>query len=433
MLSFGLSLGNFQKNPNLKIKYTFSKILTDSNGVRYLKNNADTTARGFYKSGRTVELSGDGRVEVPINSALGADSSNSFTAITSGSVVSTATGSSCDGAGTTTGLIRPSVNTGYPDGEMSLVEFDVSNLVGTTKLNSYYDGANYIPIDVPIKSNSRISFKAMVRPGTNYVQLRVDANTVWSFDYSNLSIKEVQSTQGQITYYDALQKKHIGIGENGTEALPLSTTYQLKDTTFNNLVVLWDRSFTQADRDLMDLEPELVVRWALGEDVFSIGAIGVNDKVYIGSDTDAILRSMEDTQLGIQGTYSRQTQLNYGLQTLALKLNSAGVPTALADPNTLSFVNNTSGLVDTQFLPNLDTYSIEWNGVIGGVATKRLITHDIINGDNYYVDGVLTTPTPALPDPNTRIVLNNTAPIGYPDTVDTVLDPFIVSSTVATP
>ena len=520
--------------------------------------------RGLVKSGRNVALSGDGYVDVPINATLGTELlSQVFIPQGSNTVVD-------NGDGTFTINIIDNANGAIMNGSGYALggkyNFEISNMVYSepitlegTRISGTSD--TRFPL-----ANGEYTYTGQDTIGNLYFHDLVIGSTLTL----QISVKEIQSTQGQITFYDATQKRHIGI----IEPLPLSTHYQLKDVTFNNLVVLWDRSFTQADRDLMDANPELVVRWALGEDVFSIGVIGVNDKVYTCSEDGAYLLEMDysesaelvvngdfatdtdwtkqtgwtiaggkadtdgtagaiyqdigasidptaiysivvDTEglttlgglrielgkdtvnatqyitkegrysfviapsgassnrklvrnaggfvgntdnlsvkeilsdyLTIQGTYSRQTQLNYGLQTLALKLNNVGVPTALADPNTLSFVNNASGLVDTQFLPNLDTYSIEYNctgmledldasGVSLGTKSQRteqrLLTHDAINGNKLYIDGIEQQYAPTVPDASIGIHLNQVATIGYTDIVDTIENPFVANSIVVIP
>ena len=108
-----------------------------------------------------------------------------FSPITTGGVVSTETGSSCDGSGTTTGQIRIAYDTADATPYTPfLVSFDVSNLTGATKINSYYDGTVYVPVEVPIK-NGKIEFIAEQRNEASYFMFRIDADTVWSFDYSN--------------------------------------------------------------------------------------------------------------------------------------------------------------------------------------------------------------------------------------------------------
>jgi len=396
-----------------------------NNGTRYVKNEVALVAPSFdgnVHSGRSVALSSDGAIDVPINATLGSELITGTWTLNTGWVNNGDGTFTYDGASSGSGMYVL-IDGRFPVNSNVVFEFEL-----LTETSSVYTriGSDTIGISEHASGSGVHTLECTNWNGNGAGLNFIPSTATTQVHIRPISIKEIQSTQGQISYYNVTTKRHESI-----DSLPLSTTYRLENLEFNNLVVLWDRSFTQADRDKMDANPELVVRWAKGEDVFSIGVIGVNDKVYVGSDTDAFLRSIQSTQIAISGTYTRNTNLNYGIQTLGLKLNSAGVPTSIADANTLSFVNNTSGYVDTQLTPSMDKYTIEWNGILSsGVTEQRVLTHDAAVGDNYYIDGILQGATPALPSPTESIKLSNTAPIGFADTVDTIYDPFKVWSTV---
>ena len=421
----------------------------------YLENNVSLVSpmyRGLLRSGRNVWLSGNGYVDVPINAQLSAEMVSNYSLFLQGdeiSAISNTTPNSFDlnvtvaGTNTVRPFVRYSSSTNNI-GDVGILTFDVVVNSGNPIL-TYTTFAG-------LGSNRNISLQTGHYEFINYqvgintgglADLLFDGTKLFDISITNLSVKILSQPLGQVTYYDFTQKKHI------SPMLSLDTKYRLENVTFNNLIVLWDRNFTQADRDMMDANPELIASWALGNDVgFSIGFIGVNDKVYIGSDTDAFLRSMQNTQLAINGTYTRNNQVNDGTQTLSMKLDVNGVPTALANPNTLSYTNNSSGYTDTQWRPDSDTWSIEWTGAglledldangnsLGTKSNRRetrLLTHDLLNGDKYYINTVLQTYVPALPNPLQSIKLNNIAPIGFPDVVDEIDNPFRVSSVVEVP
>ena len=75
-----------------------------------------------------------------------------------------------------------------------------------------------------------------------------------------------------ITYFDVDQHQFV--------VPPLSgDTFRIESVTFNSLVVLDNKSFTQDDLDKINEEPELLVKWGLGENVLSIPKES-NDKYY---------------------------------------------------------------------------------------------------------------------------------------------------------
>ena len=83
-----------------------------------------------------------------------------------------------------------------------------------------------------------------------------------------------------ITYFDVNQHQFVVPSLSGD-------TFRLENVTFNSLVVLDNKSFTQDDLDLINNDPELLVRWGLGEDVgFSIGVKQANDKYYPCTEDD---------------------------------------------------------------------------------------------------------------------------------------------------
>lgn len=210
---------------------------------------------------------------------------------------------------------------------------------------------------------------------------------------------------GQIVYFDHATKTHVAI------AVPIDTYYRLENATFSSLVRLWDRSFTKEDRDMMDADHELLVRWALGEDVgFSIGTKDQNDLVWSCAETGAELIDIGDTtRLTINGTYSRLTSQSYGPQSIALELNDDGAPIGIAQ---MPIIHGGPEYIDTQWKPKLDAYTILIEAMFDGNPEQRVLIHDATNGDRYYVNGEVQSTVPTLPAVDKTIKLESVSFIG---------------------
>ena len=398
---------------------SFAPLTSRKSVLPYIKNEVtvvDPLYRGTINSGKSVELSGDGHVDVPINATLGSETFNTCAIVNnSGNFTMVDNG---DGSYqfVDTGSNKYDVIRLQPSedllGKPIHIEFDCSIANGSVTMRGAFDGnGNFIeePFDIVDGHNILPSYVGAYS-STNIYLYCADAQ-VFDITISNIIVKEIQDVQGQITYYDFTQKKHVSIGENGTElvengdfsdglngwlsskpeisvineelvftdaphgasarnnggtflkagrvgkltfdtiatdgnkttiyaktadgsfaiipiegtgkyytpvglnefdifnnsthndlhielqadgtqnttfdnvsvieTLPLSTHYRLENVEFNMLAVLWDRSFTQDDRDMMDNDPELLLRWAKYDDVgFSVGVRTSADKCY---------------------------------------------------------------------------------------------------------------------------------------------------------
>lgn len=145
------------------------------------------------------------------------------------------------------------------------------------------------------------------------------------------------------------------------------------------------------------------------------------------------IKQLTSDYLPINGTYTRNKNLSYGLQTVACKLNGAGVPYAMADSYSLSFENNPDSYIDTHWRPDLDEYTIEQMVLLeDGTFEHRTLSHSSTE-DKYYVDGAVVTPTPALPDSSTTLKITDTAVIGPKDKIKATSKHFLVYNTVEQP
>lgn len=172
------------------------------------------------------------------------------------------------------------------------------------------------------------------------------------------------------------------------EALPLSTHYRLKDITFNSLAILYDRSFTQADRDMMDASPELLVRWGLGEDVgFSIGVKGPNDKYYAVSEDGAYL-----LEVGYSEDVNILTEMGKAGATVTPVTNGWNIDAPAGIDGRVDFV--TSGLDNNSIyrgkfdlLVNLQSFS-EWTHYRPTMSQGYIMLPDAIpceNGNHRFI------------------------------------------------
>ena len=69
--------------------------------------------------------------------------------------------------------------------------------------------------------------------------------------------------------------------DNVSVTAHITDTYRLENVTFNNLVRLWDREMNNNDLEILDNNPELLYEWSQGVDIgLSIGPIETNDLVW---------------------------------------------------------------------------------------------------------------------------------------------------------
>ena len=112
----------------------------------------------------------------------------------------------------------------------------------------------------------------------------------------------------------------------------------------------------------------------------------------------------------------------YGVQTMLLEMNSAGVPTSVV--NGKMMVKN-GGHLNNQWKP-VAPYTIEYNvKLASGVVEERILSHDGTTA-SYYIDDILQPSNPQLP---TDGILDDDAYIGNLDKIESINANFRVYTT----
>jgi len=269
--------------PSTKLSYD-GTTATDTDGTRYLVNSVEpTTHKAPLHSGEAVTLSGDGKIEVPINgnATLGADTYSSVgythpsftkTTITNGYRLV------CDGKGDINSNLVIHLTSPASDTAKEQVEF-------TTKVNSgspIYTGYAHNGVvrkHVPLVDGA---FSETMGIDASKVEMFIDGGTAWSIDITDISVKEITAVQGSVTVFDHATKTFT------QPTLPLASTYILKDGTYGTIIKLHTNKFSSADLDAFTARPELVLEWSAGTATIPSAIVkGAKDVVY-GSDGFAI-------------------------------------------------------------------------------------------------------------------------------------------------
>jgi len=110
------------------------------------------------------------------------------------------------------------------------------------------------------------------------------------------------------------------------ETLPLSTHYQLRDGTYGIICKLHTNHFTQDDLNAMNNDNKLMIDWYLGNTSLPSGIVrSSEDKCYYNFDTKYI-ELLDASELPYQRTFTYHTDLEYGVQEAVLVLDPSGIP-----------------------------------------------------------------------------------------------------------
>jgi len=109
---------------------------------------------------------------------------------------------------------------------------------------------------------------------------------------------------------------------------------------------------------------------------------------------------------------------DHGMSNLLLTQDATGRPTGLTDPNSIDFKNSSGAEGRTGLKPNLPAMTIFEPVLIGGIKFVRCHTWDDETSDEEYYIDVVVQATPARPDPDTYMILDDEACIGDHDTIE---------------
>jgi len=361
------SIGKRGKPPILQGDYIWYRLdpsvpdYLNDNGTRKVDDVGNTVMNGanpygryngIMYSGKSFTLSGDGYLDVPINLVLGSDIHTIIrNFVSNDDEITTYTKhdeTSFDLAVITAGtnIARPSLyiseNINPLAGEKYFLSFNAILNSGDAIISYYNNGYSTPSINYHIKNGYNEILLEFVSDYTDIV-LYFNGTNLFDISVTDIQVHKLESVQGSVTYFDAATKEFVQ-----ETNLPLEPNYRLENGTFGTIIVLWDRQFTQDDIDAMNADPELAIQFGLGHNVLSIMK-EVDDKVYAATDVDGdILYEIGAVEsLTLQGTYTRNTKVNYGVQTLRLKLDSVGIPIEFINTNQMKFSSLGNKLVNT--------------------------------------------------------------------------------------
>lgn len=340
----------------------------------------------------------------------------------------------------------------------ALFNFENNVIDASGNYNGDWDGTT------PLYSDGKFG-KAVQFDGTNHVytakRFPLDQQftiSFWMKKLDDLSTRWLVSTREgttgwQLAYYGNDPLEFIYYTSDGLHTLNIPSMDLAADTEFHHIciTVSSDTIYAYVDGMLDASMPYTGTPLTSGVDLVSIGSTITGGFSYVGlidqlryfsrhltqeevvalyNETTPELKEIGGNNLPINGTYQRNTALSDGLQTLPFKLNSDGMPIALADANTPNFENNTDSYIDTHWIPNIREYTIKQSVLLdNGTIEHRVFSHSDA-GDKYYVDGSEVTPTPLAPDLLNTLKISGKAVIGPSDNIKAVLKPFLVYNTV---
>ncbi len=145
--------------------------------------------------------------------------------------------------------------------------------------------------------------------------------------------------------------------------------------------------------------------------------------------------------LGTYTTANRAEKQSTGPQNVLLDQDYSGRVQGTTLKGHIGITGNDED-VDTQWMPSEDRYSISLkvsgnleilDSVGAATGTKsqrtetRLLIHDTVKGDKYYINAIDQGYVPTLPNQGQVLALGNIAAIGYPDYIEQIIAPFKVS------
>jgi len=260
---------------------------TDTDGTRYLVNSVEPiTHKAPMHSGEAVTLSGDGKIEVPINATLGAPmrlDPHAKTREAGNTATHTAGVFTFHLETDTTSNINPSAN--YIDTFVADTVYDIEVKVNVTSGSCYLreiqkGKANGAPgylrvdkvLDVGVHTfNTRGNLKS-----SGWIGAMFDGTKNFDADFTvELNVRKITATQGSVTVFDHATKTFT------QPTLPLASTYTLKDGTFGTIIKLDTNTFSQADLTAFTARPELVLEWSAGTATIPSAIVkGAKDVVY---------------------------------------------------------------------------------------------------------------------------------------------------------
>jgi len=270
-------------------------LITEVDGTRSLKDEGNLPFDyDEVHSGYSVEVSGDGKIEVPINATLGSaitvpNASSFDTGVTINGKELQYDGTGTASTGRYQGVVTPNKEANYA------VEIVSSfSAVGTVV---FINGSRVEKI--PLKNGTHTyTVKASSDTTEDRLWVAFEAHTAIG-TIEVISFKEITAVKGSVTIFDHATKTFT------QPTLPLASTYTLKDGTFGTIIKLDTNTFSQADLTAFTARPELVTDWFDGTKTIPSGITKQNGDVL----------TLQPTATG---TNTVSNTSDYGIQTIAL-------------------------------------------------------------------------------------------------------------------
>ena len=313
-------------------------IATDTDKTRYLVNKlAVDTHKAPTHSGSIVTLSGDGKVEVPINF----DGTNVHGAVTffNGNTKEFEQ-VGVDGVGSKELLINSDFSDGFNGWELDPHRtITLTGNVVTIKSDDPGTGTYGIAPEPQTPTINGMTYYA------SHVGRVVNVNTTTG-DCASIRLvqpnKTIQYNNNSFIKhgilftapYDILKYISRSKGDSEIEikdislrlSLPKAANLTLRGATYGTIVKLHTNHFSQADLDAFTAEPELLIEWALGTKTIPSGITkSADDKIYQG------LKEITDgTVLTPSGTNTTSNLSQFGIQALKLATDASGKVTGIS-------------------------------------------------------------------------------------------------------
>ena len=207
-----------------------------STEYKYYVDGVEKTNVGFgtEPSGRTIELTGDGRLEVPVASTLGVDIGITLGSTAIGVTMSPITNGNnlvFDGNANHVHLGFFAQATVFK-GTTTVIEFEAVVNSGVLIISSFLDGTVNIPISpyTVVDGHNFIELPYTYDGGGNRINIYPEGGTIADVDITLPTAKEVLSVEGTILVWDADQGRHVQIaGDSGLGSEELAANGDFSD------------------------------------------------------------------------------------------------------------------------------------------------------------------------------------------------------------
>ena len=341
--------------------YSEFRFYTEADGTVKIANKGTLDDPIVYSSNHVYLDSATMSVPLPVISQLGTEDyagtaisqgTTTLTPITGGYNVSDPLSSSSAGMVINLSTTRASSTN-------MLLSFNAVINSGAASIRSYYDGATFITFPIPIPIiNGLNEIEIPSRAGTATVFFRFSTGETFDFDMTEISEKEITTTDSYAHYYDVATKSIVSMDMSSTP----SRTYSLTDS-FSQWFTT-DIPLTDAMRSYIETYPWCIADLVVGTRTHPGLPLSASNIVnYVpGNEGVAGAEKLYDATDGTGATYysivgylstCRTNYLNitYGLPNVMTVQDASGRLTGMQSGGIISF-NGDERYVDTGWVPS---------------------------------------------------------------------------------